>query len=99
VNPGDPARDVIEIPADASDFLGSLVKGSRQKPHHVKWVDRDGTPRVTVLSQADAVRLNAVAGRMRVSREALLRCASHVPVTRPQGPDAAPAAGTGEKRP
>ena len=38
---------------DEEEFLKALVKSSRQRIHSVKWVDRDGTQRVTMLSQAN----------------------------------------------
>ena len=49
----------MELPVVDQDFLRELVKVSRQKHHHVKWVDRDGTDRVTTVSQTEVVRLNA----------------------------------------
>jgi hypothetical protein len=73
----------MDIPEDEQAFLGGLVKVSRQKLHHVKWVDRDGVDRQTALSQPEVVRLNTIAGRLGVSKSEVLRRAAHVPVSRP----------------
>jgi hypothetical protein len=70
----------MEIPDDEPIFLRDLVKASRQKIHHVKWIDRDGTARQTALSQPEVVRLNTIASRMGVSKSEVLRRAAHVPV-------------------
>ncbi len=61
-------------------FLRDLVKASRQKHHHVKWTDRDGSERITVLGQPEVVRLNALAHRLGVSKLELLQQAAHIPV-------------------
>jgi len=71
----------MNLPDDEQAFLRDLVKTSRQKIHHVKWVDRDGTDRQTALTQAEAVRLNTIAGRLKISKGELLRQAAHVPVS------------------
>ncbi len=73
----------MELADDEQTFLRDLVKASRQKTHHVKWVDRDGTPRVTALNQAEIVRLNTLAGRLRISNGELLRQAAHIPMPKP----------------
>ena len=73
----------MDIPEDEQAFLRDLVKTSRQKTHHVAWVDRDGTERQTALGQADVVRLNQIAGRLGVSKSEVLRRAAHVPVEKP----------------
>ncbi len=79
--PREPANSKpMELPADDLTFLRDLVKLSRQKHHHVAWVDRDGTDRVTTLSQPEVVRLNQLAHRLRVSKVELMRQASHIPV-------------------
>jgi hypothetical protein len=70
----------MDLPDDEQAFLRDLVKTSRQKIHHVKWVDRDGTDRQTTLSQVEVVRLNTIAGRLKVSKGEVLRQAAHVPV-------------------
>ena len=69
-----------ELPEDERAFLSELVKASRQKPHRVDWVDRDGTERSTVLSAADAARLNKLAHGLKISKPELMRQAGHVPV-------------------
>jgi hypothetical protein len=76
----------MDTPDDEQIFLRDLVKISRQKIHHVKWVDRDGTPRQTPLSQPEVVRLNVIASRMGVSKGEVLRRAAHIPVTKPATP-------------
>jgi hypothetical protein len=75
----------MDLPEEETTFLRDLVKGSRQKLHHVKWVDRDGTDRVTTLTQAEVVRLNAIAGRLRLSKSEVLRQAAHIPGKKPEG--------------
>ncbi len=67
-------------PEDDSTFLKNLVKASRQKIHHVQWVDRDGTKRQTALGHPEVVRLNIIAGKERISISEVLRRAAHVPV-------------------
>jgi hypothetical protein len=76
----------MDLPTDESVFLRELVKVSRQKPHHVAWVDRDGTARQTALGQAEVVRLNTIASRLKVSKAEVLRRAAHVPVEKPARP-------------
>jgi len=71
---------MLTLPEDELTFLTDLVKTSRQKPHHVEWVDRDGTERVTVLSPAEAVRVNKAAHSLKISKSEVLRQAAHVPV-------------------
>lgn len=72
----------MDLPDDELTFLRDLVKSSRQRTIHMKWVDRDGTARVTALSQAEAVRLNAAAQRLKLSPSETLRQAAHIPNTR-----------------
>jgi hypothetical protein len=73
----------MDTPDDEQTFLKVLVKTSRQKVHHVKWVDRDGVARQTALSQPEVVRLNMIASRLGVSKSEVLRQAAHVPVEKP----------------
>ncbi len=75
-------------PVDEAQFLRDLVKASRQRIIHVKWLDRDGTERLTVLSQAESTRLNAIAHARKLSKAEVLRQAAHIPV-QPAPPDAA----------
>jgi hypothetical protein len=79
-----------DLPADDQNFLKDLVKQARQKHHHVKWTDRDGSERVTVLSQTEVVRVNTIAHRMGISKVELLKQAAHIPVAKaaPAGPPA-----------
>jgi hypothetical protein len=72
----------MELPDDEQSFLRDLVKTSRQKTAHVKWVDRDGTERQTSLNQAENVRLNGIAQRMGTSKSEVLRRAAHVPLAK-----------------
>jgi hypothetical protein len=72
----------MDLPDDEQAFLRDLVKASRQKIHHLKWVDRDGTDRVTALTAAEAAKLNIIAHRLHISKPELLRQAAHIPVTK-----------------
>jgi hypothetical protein len=72
----------MELLEDESAFLRDLVKASRQKIHAVKWIDRDGTDRQTVLNQAKAAKLAAIAGRLRISKQEVLRQAAHIPLAK-----------------
>lgn len=67
---------------DEQLFLRDLVKASRQKIHVVKWIDRDGSDRQTVLNQAEVVRLNTIASRLKISKNEVLRQAAHIPVAK-----------------
>ena len=73
---------MTDIPDDEQTFLRDLVKATRQRRHHVKWVDRDGTDCQTALTHAEVVRLNIIAEKRGVSKSEVLRQAAHVPVTR-----------------
>ena len=73
---------MTDLPADEQTFLKDLVKAARQKHHHVKWADRDGSERVTVLSQTEVVRLSTLAHRLGISKPELLRQAAHIPVAK-----------------
>lgn len=79
---------------DEPTFLRDLVKSSRQRPHLVNWVDRDGVARHTALTPAEATRVATIAARERISKSEVLRRAAHVPVAksapRPAAPDAGP---------
>jgi hypothetical protein len=65
---------------DEAQFLRDLVKASRQRIHHIKWTDRDGTARLTTLTSAEASRLNGLAHARKVSAAEVLRQAAHVPL-------------------
>ncbi|MFA5263266.1 MAG: hypothetical protein WC378_05530 [Opitutaceae bacterium] len=73
----------MDIVTDEETFLRDLVKGSRQRIHQVKWIDRDGTQRLTALSQADFTRLHTIAQRQRRAPAEVLRQAAHIPVAKP----------------
>lgn len=79
----------MDLPEEEQGFLRDLVKASRQKLHHVTWVDRDGTDRLTTLTQAEATRLNTIASRLGSSKSEILRRAAHIPNRKPT--DKAPA--------
>lgn len=71
----------MDAPApDEATFLRDLVKAARQRPTVVRWVDRDGTERVTALTSSEATRLNAIAQRDGVAKGEVLRRAAHIPV-------------------
>ena len=72
----------MNLPDDETAFLRELVKASRQKIHHVDWIDRDGTPRRTALTQTEVVRLNTIAQRLKISKSEVLRQAAHIPVAK-----------------
>jgi hypothetical protein len=72
----------MNLPEPDLAFLRELVKTSRQKQHHVKWVDRDGSDRVTVLNGPEVERLSALAQQGRLSKSDLLRQAAHLPAVR-----------------
>jgi hypothetical protein len=80
---------------DEEVFLRDLVKASRQKLHHVKWVDRDGTDRLTVLTQAEVVRLNAIAQRAGTSKTEVLRQTTFIPVKKDRPVESPPPAAAG----
>jgi hypothetical protein len=69
----------MDLTPEEMTFVRDLVKASRQRIHPVKWLDRDGSDRQTMLTQAEAVRLNVIAHRLAVSKGELLRQAAHVP--------------------
>lgn len=72
----------MNLPDDEHAFLRELVKNSRQRIHHVTWTDRDGTSRQTALTQAETVRLNGIAQRLKTSKSEVLRQAAHIPVSK-----------------
>lgn len=72
----------MDNPTDEAAFLRDLVKSARQRIHQVKWVDRDGSARLTMLNQAELTRLQAIATARKLSREELLRQTAHIPVVR-----------------
>ncbi|MBC8010421.1 MAG: hypothetical protein H7067_10020 [Burkholderiales bacterium] len=75
-----PVPSTLEnLAPDDDAFLRALVKGSRQRVVHLKWTDRDGTPRLTALTAAEATRINALARAQHLGPEALLRATAHLP--------------------
>lgn len=81
----------MDLPADELVFLRDLVKASRQRVQHLTWTDRDGTKRLTAVTAAEGAKLQAIAQRLQLSREALLRQAAHIPVAPAKPAGAAPA--------
>jgi hypothetical protein len=79
----------MDLPDDQQTFLRDLVKSSRQRTYHVKWVDRDGTARMTALTKPEVVQLNSIASRLGISKEELMRQAAHIPVARSGTPGGA----------
>jgi hypothetical protein len=69
----------MNLPMEDQDFLRQLVKTSRQRSEHVRWVDRDGTPRITTLNSADATRAKGLARTWGLTLEELFRQAAHLP--------------------
>jgi hypothetical protein len=69
----------MNLPQTEQDFLRDLVKAARQRVHHVRWKDRDGSERITSLTKAEEGRLSALARQLGLSREAVLREAAHLP--------------------
>jgi len=84
-------RPGMDLPDADQAFLRDLVKLSRQRHHAVAWIDRDGTPRQTTLTAAEAVRLNGIAHGLGLAKGETLRRAAHIPVAN-AGPAAAPPA-------
>lgn len=73
----------MQLVPEEEEFLKALVKSARQRIHQVKWVDRDGTQRLTLLSQAESAQVNAIARRQKTNPSEVLRQAAHIPVSRP----------------
>ena len=76
----------MDLPDDEQAFLCELVNASRQKVHHVKWVDRDGSARQTTLTLAEVTRLNIIAQRLGISKTDLMRQAAYIPVVKQPRP-------------
>jgi len=73
----------MQLVPEEEELLKALVKSARQRIHQVKWVDRDGTQRLTLLSQAEFAQVNAVARRLKLNPSETLRQAAHIPVSKP----------------
>lgn len=79
----------MNLPTADLDFLRALVKTARQRPHHVRWVDRDGTTRITTLSTEEAKQVGELARQLGVANDVLLRRAAELPALRnPEKPSA-----------
>lgn len=83
----------MNLPDHEKIFLSALVKTSRQRPHFVQWIDRDGSDRATTFTVAEWTQLNTLARRHHFSLAELMRQAAHIPVVkeRPPAPAATPA--------
>jgi hypothetical protein len=86
----------MELPEDEQAFLRDLVKVSRQKTTRVQWVDRDGTTRLTSLSQPESVRLKEIAFRLGTAPAEVLRRAAHVPVPKYTAKKSPPSENSGD---
>lgn len=73
----------MEFSPEEALFLKDLVKSSRQRTHHVPWVDRDGSQRMTVFRPEEFARICAIGRRLHLSPAEILRQAAHIPVRRP----------------
>jgi hypothetical protein len=72
----------MNLPESEQDFLRDLVRVSRQRHRHVRWLDRDGSERFTTLNENDAMRLNVLARQLGVGSDAVLRQAAHLPAAK-----------------
>lgn len=70
---------LMNLPKPDQDFLRHFVKTSRQRSAYVRWVNRDGAPRITTLNADDAARAEGLARTLGINLEELLRQASHLP--------------------
>ncbi len=73
----------MELPPEELTFVRDLVKASRQRVHTVKWVDRDGSARATVLTAAEATRLNGLARTLGLAPAEVLRQVAFIPNAKP----------------
>ena len=60
-------------------FVRDLVKAARQRVHHIAWIDRDGTKRLTVLTESEFTRLRKLSAELKLSPADVLRQAAHIP--------------------
>lgn len=72
----------MNVSPEDLQFLRDLVKASRQRVHHLTWLDRDGTKRLTALTAAEFAKVTALAGALNVSAAEALRQAAHIPNAR-----------------
>ncbi|MDP3071726.1 MAG: hypothetical protein Q8N18_15655 [Opitutaceae bacterium] len=80
----------MNLSPEEMTFARDLVKASRQRIHHVAWVDRDGTHRMTALNAAEVGQLNRLSGRLGVSNGELLRQVAYIPNPKPAPAQAVP---------
>lgn len=60
-------------------FLREVVKASRQRTHHVTWVDRDGTSRLSALNSLEFGQVREAATAHKISPAEMLRQVAHIP--------------------
>ncbi len=64
---------------DEQNFLKDLVKAARQRTTQIKWTDRDGTSKTSMLTQIEAAQLTTIARQLKVSQAEVLRKACYMP--------------------
>lgn len=69
----------MDIAPEELSFVRDLVKAARQRVHHITWTDRDGTKRLTVLTEPEFTRLKKLSAGLRLSPAEALRQAAHIP--------------------
>lgn len=69
----------MDLASEELSFLREIVKSTRQRVHHLTWTDRDGSKRLTVLTEADFVRLKTIATTLKLTPAEALRQAAHIP--------------------
>ena len=72
----------MNLPEAEQDFLRDLVKTARQRSHVVRWVDRDGSDRVTPFAAPEVKQLNRITGQLGISQSAVMQQAAFLPVNR-----------------
>lgn len=73
----------MNLSTEDESFLKDLVKVSRQRVHQIKWTDRDGTARLTVLNAVDNTRVCNLARQLKSSPAEVLRQVAFIPVAKP----------------
>ncbi len=80
------------ISDDDQNFLKDLVKAARQRNTQIRWTDRDGTSKTTVLNKAETERLTLIARQLKLSQAEVLRKASFLPARPAPAPATPPPA-------
>ncbi len=76
---------------DEQNFLKDLVKSARQRSTQIRWTDRDGTSKTTVLNKAETERLTLIARKLKVSQAEVMNKAAFLPSRPAPAPIAPPA--------